>query len=222
MLKPCKNSGGCNSTDNGKSYNCSCLTGFSGKQCEFDHRPYKSNICWNNGTHSFFSTLTNDKIIISGTSHQLPDSTFNCCTCVIGWEGCFCERKKNYCYNIICENKGVCWSLTHGFVCKCLGGSYSGEHCEITATKIKIYKIVSKSFAYIAIIAMASVAVFVIVMDILKYCFGIDPVHAERELIRRQKQAKKRKPVIQKFIYVNAPSPPPSEQSIPTIEEASV
>jgi hypothetical protein len=68
---------------------------------------------------------------------------------------------------------------------------------------------------------MASVVIFVIVMDILKYCFGIDPVHEERELIRRQKQAKKRKPVIQRFIYVNAPSPP-SEQSIPTTEETTV
>jgi len=38
-------------------------------------------------------------------------------------------------------------------------------------------------------------------MDILKYCFGIDPVEHERELIRRQKQ--KHKPIIQRFIYVN-------------------
>jgi hypothetical protein len=51
---------------------------------------------------------------------------------------------------------------------------------------------------------MISVAMFIVIMDVLKYCFGIDPVDKERERIRRQKQAKKRKPVIQRFVYVNA------------------
>ncbi|UJR11646.1 hypothetical protein I4U23_015827 [Adineta vaga] len=46
------------------------------------------------------------------------------------------------------------------------------------------------------------VAMFVIIMDILKYCFGIDPVHEEREKIRRDKRRKR--PVIQRFTYVNA------------------
>jgi len=49
-------------------------------------------------------------------------------------------------------------------------------------------------------------------MDVLKYCFGIDPTKQDLERIRRQKaieRAKKnRKPVIQKFTYVNAPPPP--------------
>jgi hypothetical protein len=95
------------------------------------------------------------------------------------------------------------------YTCDCLGG-YSGRHCEITATKIKIYKFVSKSFAYVAIIVLISVAMFIVIMDILKYCFGIDPVHEERQRIRRKKQAKKRKPVIQRFVYVNAPSEQPT------------
>jgi hypothetical protein len=96
----------------------------------------------------------------------------------------------------------------------------SGRHCEFTATKIVIYKIVSKSFAYVAIIAMIRVVMF-IVMDILKYCFGIDPVHEERQRIRQKKQVNKRKPVIQRFVYVNAPLPP-AELSILTIKEITV
>ena len=50
---------------------------------------------------------------------------------------------------------------------------------------------------------------FFIIMDILKYCFGIDPTKDELERIRREKARKrmKRRPVIQKFTYVNAPSP---------------
>jgi hypothetical protein len=92
------------------------------------------------------------------------------------------------------------------YTCECLGESYSGRHCEITTVKLKIYKIVSKSFAYIGIIALISVAMFIIIMDILKYCFGIDPVHEERKRIRRKKRDKHRKPVIQRFVYVNAPT----------------
>ena len=94
--------------------------------------------------------------------------------------------------------------MVGNYTCHCLSGSYSGRHCEVAATRVIILKIVSKSFAYIAIIAMAVVAMFVIVMDILKYCFGIDPVEEERERIRREKRPKKRKPVIQRFTYVNA------------------
>jgi hypothetical protein len=79
---------------------------------------------------------------------------------------------------------------------------------------------VSKSFAYVAITAMTTVAMFVIIMDILKYCFGIDPVHEERERIRREKRAKKRKPVIQRFVYINAP--PASEEQVVTTAETTV
>jgi hypothetical protein len=118
-------------------------------------------------------------------------------------------------------NNGVCRPVFMNFTCECLGDSYFGRHCEITATKIEIYKMVSKSFAYIAIIALISVAIFIIMMDILKYCFGIDPVGEERKRIRRKKQAKKRKPVIQRFIYVNAPQPPTQEPAS-TIAETIV
>jgi hypothetical protein len=111
----------------------------------------------------------------------------------------------NYCEDDKCENNGVCRPLFRDYRCECLGDSFSGERCEIVAIKIKIYRIVSKSFAYVAIIALIIVAMFIVIMDILKYCFGIDPVEIERERMRRQKQAKKRKPFIQRFIYVNAP-----------------
>jgi hypothetical protein len=60
-------------------------------------------------------------------------------------------------------------------------------------------------------------------MDILKYCFGIDPVDKDRQLIRRKKQEKKRKPVIQRFMYVDAPPIVSSvEKQIPTTKESTV
>ena len=67
---------------------------------------------------------------------------------------------------------------------------------------------------------MASVAMFIVIMDILKYCFGIDPT---REELERYRRAKKRKPVVQRFIYVNAfPTAPSSEKRISTIAETTV
>jgi hypothetical protein len=128
------------------------------------------------------------------------------CECPDGWTDGRCQTKINNCKNVKCLNNGICRPLLMNYTCECLGESYSGRHCEITAVKLKIYKIVSKSFAYIGIIALISVAMFIIIMDILKYCFGIDPVHEERKRIRRKKRDKHRKPVIQRFVYVNAPT----------------
>jgi hypothetical protein len=129
----------------------------------------------------------------------------------------------NYCDNVTCQNRGVCRPLLLDFKCECLVNNfYSGRRCEIKTRKIIILNIVSKSFAYIAIIAMTVVAMFVVIMDLLKYCFGIDPPHEERERLRRKKQMKKRKrPVVQRFIYVNALSEV-SNIPISTIEQTNV
>jgi TRAP-type C4-dicarboxylate transport system permease small subunit len=114
----------------------------------------------------------------------------------------------NYCTNITCFNQGVCQPSFLNFTCLCLGESYSGQYCEITANKIIVRKRVSRSFAYIAIIAMLSVLMFIAVLDVLKYFFGIDPV------TRRIKQKKKKKKQLTKkkisipvrLVYVNKPS----------------
>lgn len=126
------------------------------------------------------------------------------CICASGWQGTHCESKTNYCYNITCENNGICRPLLLDYKCECLGNSYSGRHCEIVGWKIFILKLFSKSFAYIAIIAMITTVMFVIIMDILKYCFGIDPTNEEMKRYRHKKQANKRKvPLIQRLVYVN-------------------
>jgi hypothetical protein len=65
---------------------------------------------------------------------------------------------------------------------------------------------------------MVAAAMFIIIMDILKYCFGIDPTREELERIRQKKREKKRKPVIQRFVYVNAP---PKDRN-PIVEETAV
>jgi hypothetical protein len=67
---------------------------------------------------------------------------------------------------------------------------------------------------------MVTAAMFIVIMDILKYCFGIDPTRKDLERIRRKKRAKKRKPVIQRFVYVNAP--PSSENPNPAVTETTI
>ncbi len=125
----------------------------------------------------------------------------------------------NYCEEVQCENSGVCRPSFMNYTCECTGTSYSGRHCEIVSTTRALHQTVSKSFGYIAIIFLVVVVSFFVIMDILKYCFGIDPAKDELDKIRRAKAAKriKRRPIIQKFVYVN---PPPEERSsITTIEE---
>ena len=64
---------------------------------------------------------------------------------------------------------------------------------------------VSRSFAFVAICALVVVAVFIFVLDVLKYGLGIDPAREDRERPRRKAGAKqKRLPIAVRFIYVHA------------------
>ncbi|CAF1399100.1 unnamed protein product [Adineta ricciae] len=190
---PCKNSGTCIDVNNNTlGFVCFCSTGYNGTYCEIDQKPCKPHTCLNHGKCNEAST-----------------TTFNC-TCADGWQGIHCESLVNYCdlKNITCHSNGICRPLFLNYTCECLGNNYySGRHCEITSRKITIFTFVSKTFSYIAIIALIVVAMFIIIMDILKYCFGIDPVAAERRKLRREKLlAKRKRVIIQRFTYVNAPS----------------
>ncbi len=108
-----------------------------------------------------------------------------------------------------CLNRGVCRPLFLNYTCECLGTSFSGRHCDIIATTTIIRQTVTRSFGYIAILFLVVVVSFFVIMDILKYGFGIDPTKDELEKIRRAKAAKraKRPPVIERFVYVDAPPP---------------
>jgi len=181
LLKPCKNNGTCENRD--ESYVCNCSKDFSGSECEIDNRRCKPTTCWNRGK---------------------CNETTGECSCEKGWTGDFCEKMVNYCENVTCENNAPCRSSFLNFTCECLTENYSGRYCEIVSTKLVTLQFVSKSFGYIAIIFLLIVIGFIVLMDVLKYGFGIDPTKHELERIRREKARKrKHRPVIQRFHYVN-------------------
>ncbi|CAF0751668.1 unnamed protein product [Adineta steineri] len=180
----CQNNATCQNINT--TYRCNCLLGFNGTECQFDQRPCQPNRCWNNGT-----------------CNKLTNETFNC-TCASNWAGIYCERMINYCENVSCENEGVCRPLLGDYRCECLDENYSGRHCEISSESILVHKIVSKLFAVIAILAIAIVIACVIIMDILKYCFNIDPVRNYK--LKSVQKKKRQRPEIIRHIYKNARS----------------
>jgi hypothetical protein len=126
---------------------------------------------------------------------------------MVGWQGIHCETKINSCENITCLNGGVCQPLLLDYKCECLGESFSGRYCEITDSKIQLHQILGKSFTYVAIITMISAGMFIVIMNILKYCFGIDVTRKDfkKKSHRKKRPKKKRPPVIMRFTYVNRP-----------------
>ena len=127
----------------------------------------------------------------------------------------------DFCNQTKCENQGVCRPLVSRAICECVDG-YFGEFCQKHRGELITQKAASKSLAYIAIIALCCVVAFVVVLDILKYFFGIDPAKEERKRMReKKKRRKKRRPVVQRFIYIPAPTDPSTpKRRLSTIEEA--
>ncbi|XP_014206902.1 protein eyes shut [Copidosoma floridanum] len=96
--------------DPNSSYQCYCIDGYTGINCEINWDDCWSHPCANGGT-------CNDAI-----------ATYNC-TCLDGFVGLNCEQRYSECMNEPCLNNATC--LDHnGFTCQCLEG-FIGEFCEI-------------------------------------------------------------------------------------------
>ncbi|CAF1507983.1 unnamed protein product, partial [Adineta steineri] len=127
------------------------------------------------------------------------------CECQDGWEGIHCETMMNYCENVTCENGGICQGLFGDYNCECLSASYSGRHCEITTKTLVARKVISKSVGYIGLLCITGLVSFIIILDILKYGFHIDPIRAERKRMRQKKDQKRRRmpTVVVRFQYID-------------------
>ena len=167
LLQPCSNDGTCHETNVTKrGYVCRCLPDFNGTECQLNHRPCRSDTCWNDGEIVSSQNLSTEGVCL-GTCHTTVTQSI-LCLCTNGWEGGPCQSQANLCQNVQCLNDGVCRPIFLNYTCECLGQSYSGRHCEITSQETIGRQRLSKSFAYIAIVAMVGVAVLVITMDVFR------------------------------------------------------
>jgi hypothetical protein len=144
--------------------------------------------------------------VLAGRCLETSNVTFTC-LCAYGWQGSHCETQVDYCVDQQCSNSAICRPSFLNFTCECLGSDYSGRHCEVKANQLVVKQAVCRSFSYIAIMAIISLATFIITMDIMKYAFKIDPVIKERQRIRQTKEMKNKRPpasIALRFTYVHS------------------
>ncbi|CAF3629706.1 unnamed protein product [Rotaria socialis] len=183
ITQPCQNGGTCFPNNTVLAgYYCECLTGYEGYDCENDQQACTDNKCWHNGTC----------MPVNAAVASTDGLNFKC-DCIEGYNGAYCELNVDLCANITCENRGICQTVAMQWQCLCLNSVYYyGDLCQFKTNKLKIREILSSSFAYIAIGAISVTCTFVIVMDVLKYAFHIDPVECERDNYRRRREAQRR------------------------------
>ena len=139
--------------------------------------------------------MKTDKIDFLGSCVATSNTSFSC-ICPSGWQDLHCETKINYCGNVTCLNNAVCRPLLLGYKCECLTSSFSGRYCEQKANDILIKEIVAESLAYVAILAICIVMLFIIVLDVLKYVFQIDVVEQEHKQLKKKRVRVRRKPPV--------------------------
>ena len=98
--------------EDGESYTCACLTGYSGFHCElFDECASLSQPCRNNGT------------CVNTVLHFR-------CTCATGYSGAICEIDIDECAGAPCENGGNCTDHVGYHTCDCSSG-FTGSDWEV-------------------------------------------------------------------------------------------
>ncbi|KYO28521.1 hypothetical protein Y1Q_0005325 [Alligator mississippiensis] len=105
---PCLNGGSCTSVPSG-GYQCSCLSQYTGRNCESEITACFPNPCRNGGSCD-------------------PIGNAFICNCKSGLTGVTCEEDINECEREECENGGSCVNIFGSFLCNCTPG-YVGQYC---------------------------------------------------------------------------------------------
>jgi hypothetical protein len=142
--QPCVNNGTCvPNTTNQFGFNCTCLWGFDGLNCQNDRRPCQPFTCFQRGKNFASENIFEKYCYYLGNCTDIGLDGF-VCNCSHGYEGTNCQLKVNFCGNVTCQNRGVCFPQFLNFTCFCLTG-FSGRLCEIPDTSMAIRGYVAKS-----------------------------------------------------------------------------
>lgn len=95
---PCQSYGSC--TDLIADFRCTCIPGFSGKQCEVNIDECASIPCLNNAT----------------CKDQINDFA---CDCIPGFTGKTCDQEVDECESNPCLNNSTCEDFVNTFKCHC-------------------------------------------------------------------------------------------------------
>ncbi|XP_078605643.1 uncharacterized protein LOC144878662 isoform X10 [Branchiostoma floridae x Branchiostoma japonicum] len=107
--QPCVNGATC--TDIFNDYNCTCVAGYSDKNCSTNIDECASGPCQNGAT-------CRDAV-----------NEYSC-DCVPGYIGDHCETEINECDSSPCQFNSTCIDLVNAFFCNCTT-NYTGEFCEV-------------------------------------------------------------------------------------------
>ncbi|OQV13915.1 Protein slit [Hypsibius exemplaris] len=107
---PCKNGAACGKKDV-LDYECRCILGYHGKNCEHEIDACYGSPCENAGTC------------------KVTDHGRFSCLCPVGFEGDRCETNIDDCVGNLCQNNATCIDLIQAYSCSCPKG-YSGTYCD--------------------------------------------------------------------------------------------
>ncbi|XP_042161593.1 protein jagged-1b isoform X2 [Oncorhynchus tshawytscha] len=111
--QPCLNGGTCSNTGPDK-YQCSCVEGYSGVNCEREHACL-SEPCSNGGS-----------CVETSLGYE--------CVCSPGWSGPSCSINVDECSPNPCNHGGTCQDLVHAYKCLC-PPQWTGKTCLIDANE---------------------------------------------------------------------------------------
>ena len=146
---PCLNVGTCTAINTVEAdlYECACLPGYQGDNCEVNVDECQSSPCNNgatcmDGIASYTCTCTpgwvgdNCNFDVNECSSAPCQNGGACtdgvdsyqCTCPVGWIGPTCGVSIDECSSRPCQNGGVCVDAVNGYTCACAPG-WTADNC---------------------------------------------------------------------------------------------
>lgn len=112
-IQPCQNDGVCIQGQTAGSFECRCVSGYTGQLCQ-------EKIAWCSNNES--NPCKNEAKCIR------MDSRYKC-LCENGFEGLHCDTNTNDCKQHKCKSGSTCIDSISNYTCKCKEG-YTGFYCE--------------------------------------------------------------------------------------------